>query len=81
MRRLPSAPSWATPVRVRFVFLVLSGSCRIRTAWSFSRGALTSPYIQDCMVDHVQEWRCTRDRALGNIRDCASKTFGSGCNH
>jgi hypothetical protein len=49
----------AVPVHVPFLTLVLSRACSIKTAWLLSRGALTTPFRQSCILCRVREWRMT----------------------
>jgi hypothetical protein len=64
MSNLPPAPKWAVPVRVPFHDLVLSRACSVRTAWLFSRGAKTSPLLQNLVLRRVREWRAERGTGL-----------------
>lgn len=66
---LPPPPKYAVPVRVPFLTLVLSRACSIRVAWLLSRGALTTPYRQSCILHKVCDWRQKRERFFGNIWD------------
>ncbi len=50
---LPAAPSWAVPVRVPFLWLVLAGF-GLRTSWLLaSQRARVSPFHQSLIVQQV----------------------------
>lgn len=65
---LPPAPPWAVPVRVSFLFLVLSRACTIREAWLLSRGALVSPLTLNNIMQEVRRWRGTHSECSKSSR-------------